>query len=113
MEEEVDVYSQRAFEDVHELVSCKLGSKKLLEWDLGACSGNLNASHTAFYREDTNLVARYREVDLVPLLFRISLPRDNYPPVCKSPRRVFKRTELWFSAGSLEFSFVVILLGER
>jgi hypothetical protein len=113
MQEEVDVYSQRPFEDIHELISRKLRSKELLKWDLGARSGNLNASHTALDKKDANFVARYREVDLVPLPFWISLPRDNHPPVCESPRRVFERAELWFSAGSLKFSLVVVLFGER
>lgn len=100
MQEEIDIQLQGILEQVHVLIVIELRAQTSFQSDLGACSRNLNASHTAFDKEDANLIARNCNVDLVPLSLSVPLPRDKHGLVCESSSRVLAGAEFGLSTRS-------------
>lgn len=113
MQEEIYIQSQSPFENIHELIRRKLRFQYALQWYLRTRSWNLNAAHTALDEKYADLVTRESDVNLVPLAFRVALPRDNNSLVCKCARRVFERPKFRLTATALELALMVVLLGER
>jgi hypothetical protein len=74
MQKEIDVQFQTAFEDVEELVIVELCLKEVVHWNLGTGSWNLNAASAGLKEEDSDLVAGYDDVDLVPVTVTVTLP---------------------------------------
>lgn len=63
--------------------------------------------------EHAHLVARDRQVDVAPVAFWHALPRYNDALPEQRAHAVLVGAEFRHTAGSFEFSLVVVLLGER
>jgi hypothetical protein len=74
VKEKVYVELQSLLEQAHILVVIELRAQAFLQWHLCARSGNLYASQAALNEEDTDLVTGNGDIDLIPLLLRVTLP---------------------------------------
>lgn len=112
MQEQVNVESETALEERHELVVVELGLEEVVEGHVRAGTGDLDAAHAALDEEDADLVRRDGQVDLVVLFLRVALVGDQDALVGQRPGRVFERAEFRHPAGPLQLAFVVVLFGE-
>lgn len=74
MQEQVNIELQGLLKQAHVLVIVELCTQAFLQRHLCTRSWNLYASHAALNEEDTDLIAGDGNVDLIPLLLRVSLP---------------------------------------
>lgn len=74
MQEEVDIQSHNTLEQIHILVIGELGSQQRVHWNLGAGTGDLNASLAAFDEENSDFVAGYGEINLIPFPITVAFP---------------------------------------
>ncbi len=74
VQEKVDIELQCLLKQAHVLIIVELCAQAFLQRHLRARSWYLYASHAALDKKDTDLVTRDGEVDLVPLLLRVTLP---------------------------------------
>lgn len=77
MQKQVDVQPQVPLEKVHELVRLELCLKKVFDRHKRACPRDLYMAARSLNVEYSDLVAGYREVDLVPVSFTYTTPRNQ------------------------------------
>ena len=112
MQEQINIHLQRTRKEFQKLRAVILRLEQIIQRHLGAGPGHGNAAVAALDAENTDLVARQREIELSPLALVVALPIDEDAAVREVLGRVFEGAELGHAAGALEFAFVVPLLGE-
>ena len=94
MQEQIHIDLQSPTEELQKLHSVVLRLQQIIQRHLGASSRHRNAAIAALDAENTDLVARERDIELRPLALVIPLPVNKDAAVREVLGRVFVGAEL-------------------